>query len=88
MTKSYRSRVGPKGQVVILKRLRERYGIKEGRLVEQVATSRGLLLIPVSGEQLMKDLETVAKEIGRIWPPGKSAVEVIREERDKRWSRK
>ncbi len=88
MTKPYRSKVGPKGQVVILKKLRERYGIKEGRLVEQVETSRGLLLLPVSGEKLMMDLEAVAREIGRIWPPGKSAVEAIRQERDKRWSRK
>jgi len=88
MTKPHRSRVGPKGQVVILKELREKYGIREGRLVEQVPTARGLLLIPVPAEQLMKELDSVAKDIGGAWPKGKSAAEVVREEREKQWPRK
>ncbi|OFX15151.1 hypothetical protein A3K71_02880 [archaeon RBG_16_50_20] len=88
MTRTHRSRVGPKGQVVILKELRDKYGIREGRLVEQVPTSRGLLLVPVPAEQLMKELDSVAKAIGSAWPKGKSAVEAVREERDKQWPRK
>ena len=76
--------MGPKGQVVILKDLRERFGIKEGKLVEQVPTSRGLLLVPVAAEQLLKDLDSVARDIGSAWPKGKSAAEAIREEREKR----
>lgn len=88
MTKAHRSRVGPKGQVVILKELREKYGIREGRLLEQVPTSRGLLLVPVSGEHLIKELDSIAGEIGRAWPGRKSAVETIREGREKQWPRK
>jgi AbrB family looped-hinge helix DNA binding protein len=84
MTGRHRSRVGPKGQVVILKDFRERFGIKEGKLVEQVPTSKGLLLIPVAAEQLLKDLDHVARDIGSAWPKGKSAAEAIREEREKR----
>ena len=84
MTGRYRSRVGPKGQVVILKALRERFGIKEGKLVEQVPTSKGLLLVPVAAEQLLKDLDSVARDVGSAWPKGKSAAEAIREEREKR----
>jgi bifunctional DNA-binding transcriptional regulator/antitoxin component of YhaV-PrlF toxin-antitoxin module len=74
--------------VVILKELRDKYGIREGELLEQVPNSRGLLLVPVPAEQLMKELDSVAKDIGRAWPKGKSAVEVVREERDKQWPRK
>ena len=84
MTGRHRSRVGPKGQVVILKDFRERFGIKEGKLVEQVPTSKGLLLVPVAAEQLLKGLDTVARDIGSAWPKGKSAAEAIREEREKR----
>jgi AbrB family looped-hinge helix DNA binding protein len=84
MTGRHRSRVGPKGQVVILKDLRERFGIKEGKLVEQVPTSKGLLLVPVAAEQLLKELDSVARDIGSAWPKGKSAAEAIREEREKR----
>jgi AbrB family looped-hinge helix DNA binding protein len=84
MTGRHRSRVGPKGQVVILKDFRERFGIKEGKLVEQVPTSKGLLLVPVAAEQLLKELDSVARDIGSAWPKGKSAAEAIREEREKR----
>lgn len=88
MTPGHRSKVGPKGQVVILKDFRERFGIREGKLVEQIPTSKGLLLVPVAAEQLLKDLDSAARDIGNAWPRGKSAVEAIREEREKRWSRK
>jgi AbrB family looped-hinge helix DNA binding protein len=84
MTGRHRSRVGPKGQVVILKDLRERFGIKEGKLVEQVPTSKGLLLVPVAAEQLLEDLDSVARDIGSAWPKRKSAAEAIKEEREKR----
>lgn len=83
MTLTHRSKVGAKGQVVISKQLREKYGIKEGGIVEQIPTSRGLLLAPVSGEALLEELEALAKEIGKAWPRGKSAVEAVREDREK-----
>lgn len=41
-------------------------------------TSRGLLLVPVPAEQLVKELDSVAKDIGRAWSKGNSAVEVVR----------
>ena len=88
MTVSYRSRVGSKGQVVVLKELREKYGIKEGGLVEQIPTDRGVLLIPVSAGGLLKELDEVAEQIGKTWPREVSAVEAIREDREKRWLKK
>ncbi len=79
----HRSRVGPKGQVVIAKELRQRHGIKEGGLVEQVSTEKGVLLVPMRVEKLLGDLDDVAKEIGEAWPKGVSSVEAIRQDRGK-----
>ncbi len=79
----HRSRVGPKGQVVIAKELRQRHGIKEGGLVEQVSTEKGVLLVPMRVEKLLGDLDDVAKEIGEGWPKGVSSVEAIRQDRGK-----
>lgn len=66
---------------MIEKGLRERYGIKEGGLVEQIPTEGGILLVPVSVEGLLGELEEVAERVGRVWPKGVSSVEAIREDR-------
>ena len=88
MTGKYRSKVGPKGQVVVVKELREKYGIKEGGLVEQISTEKGVLLIPLSADDLLKELDEVAEDIGKTWPKEVSAAEAIREDREKRWLKK
>ena len=88
MTDEHRTRVGQKGQVVIVKKLREKHGIKEGGLVEQISTDKGVLLIPISVDDLLKELDTVADEVGKTWPSGVSAVEAVREDREKRWLKK
>ena len=84
----YRSKIGPKGQVVILKEIREKLGLKEGKLVEQISTDRGVLIIPVSADDLLKELDAVAERIGEAWPKDVSAVEAVREDREKGWSKK
>ena len=88
MTERYRSRVGRKGQVVIAKQLREKHGIREGGLVEQVSTDKGILLVPVSIDGLLGRLDALAEEIGEVWPKGVSAVEAVRRDREERWSRR
>jgi len=88
MTERYRSKVGPKGQVVVVKELRKRYGIKASGLVEQVSTRRGVLLIPVSADGLLKELDAVAEEVGKTWPKEVSSVKAVREDREKRWLKK
>ena len=88
MTERHRSRVGPKGQVVVVKELREKYGIKEGGVVEQVSTERGVLLVPVSAGGLLKELDAVAERVGKVWPRGVSAVEAVDEDREKRCLKK
>lgn len=84
MTEKYRTKVGSKGQVVVAKELREKYGIKEGGLVEQISTEKGVLLIPLPAENLLKELDDVAEAIGKAWPKKVSAVEAIREDRERR----
>jgi len=88
MTEKYRSRVGRKGQVVVAKQLREKHGIKEGGLVEQISTDKGVLLAPVSVDDLLEGLDALAGEIGEAWPKDVSAVEAVRQDREKQWSRK
>ena len=88
MTEKYRSKVGPKGQVVVVKELRKKHGIKEGGLVEQISTEKGVLLIPLSANDLLKELDDVAEDIGKTWPKEVSTVEAIREDREKRWLKK
>lgn len=61
------SRVGPKGQVVIPKPLRQRFRVEPGDEVDFVATDEGVLVVPVSeaaslkgalrGVELVHDLE-------------------------------
>lgn len=75
------SRVGQKGQVVVVKELREKHGIKPGGLVRQVSTEKGVLLIPVSVDDLVKELDEVAEEVGKTWSKKTSAVAAIREDR-------
>jgi len=87
MTK-YGSKIGPKGQVVILKEIREKLGLKEGSLVEQTSTDEGVLTVPVSADDLLRQLDAMAEKIGEAWPEGISAVEAVREDREKEWSKK
>jgi len=84
----YRSKIGSKGQVVILKEIREKLGLKEGNLVEQIPTDKGVLIVPVSADDLLRELDAVAEKIGEAWPRGISAVEAVREDREKQWSKK
>jgi len=88
MTQRYRSKVGEKGQVVVAKRLREKHGIKEGCLVEQISTDKGVLLVPVSVEELLEEFDAVAGEIGEVWPKDVSSVEAVKQDREKHWSKK
>jgi AbrB family looped-hinge helix DNA binding protein len=85
MTKSDRadhlySKVGPKGQVVISKRLRDKYSIKPGKQVEQIETKEGVLIKSVP---LLEDWTRLSHRIGKKWPRNISSVQSIREDREK-----
>ncbi|MBI2185240.1 MAG: AbrB/MazE/SpoVT family DNA-binding domain-containing protein [Thaumarchaeota archaeon] len=82
-TTRHRSRIGPKGQVVVAKELRRKHGLKEGGLVEQVSTEQGVLLVPLQTEKLLDELDNAAKEIAETWPRKVSAVQAIRQDRER-----
>ncbi|MFQ6086156.1 MAG: AbrB/MazE/SpoVT family DNA-binding domain-containing protein [Candidatus Bathyarchaeia archaeon] len=80
---AYRSKVGPKGQIVIQKALRKRYEIREGNMIEQIPTEEGVLIRPIKGNALLRDLDKVARAVGETWPSGLTSVEAVREDRKK-----
>jgi len=63
-------------------------GLKKGELVEQILTDKGVLIVPVSADDLLKELDSMAERMGEAWPKGVSAVEAVREDREKQWSKK
>jgi bifunctional DNA-binding transcriptional regulator/antitoxin component of YhaV-PrlF toxin-antitoxin module len=70
--------VGQKGQVTLIKGLREKYGIAPGTVVEEVETDEGILIRPVANpfERWTKLKRTISER----WPDI-SAVQAIREDR-------
>jgi len=75
------SKVGPKGQVVISKRLRKKYSIEPGRQVEQIEVDGGIL---IKAADLTKDWKSISIRVGKKWPKNTTSVQSIREDRDKK----
>lgn len=81
MTITAVSRVGPKGQIVLKKKLREGLGLKEGQVVEERLTPEGILVTPVDAEKLIKSFDDLAAKVSAKWPKGLDSVEAVRRER-------
>ena len=75
------TKIGPKGQVVLRKDLREALGIKPGEIIRQELTPEGILVKPIEKAEIIKRVNLLSKKIGRSWPKGLSAVQLMREER-------
>lgn len=70
--------VGQKGQVTLIKRLREKFDISPGMLVEEIETDEGILIKPVPNQ--FERWKKLKEKISRRWPDS-SAVQAIREDR-------
>ena len=81
MTNNEVSKVGPKGQVVLKKRLRDKIGLREGMLVEERLTQGGILIKPVEARKVMDGIDEIAKKLSEKWPKGLTPVEAVRRER-------
>ena len=81
MTLTAVSKIGPKGQIVLKKRLRDELGLKEGQMVEEKLIKEGILVTPIDGEKLIKSLEETAAIVSAKWPKGLDSVEAVRQER-------
>ncbi len=81
MTINSVSKIGPKGQIVLKKKLRDRLGLKEGMLVEERLLSNGILIKLVETEKILEDMEIIAKKVSKKWPKDIDSVEAVRRER-------
>ena len=81
MTLTAVSKIGPKGQIVLKKKLREELGLKEGQVVEERLTPEGILVTPVDAEKLIKLFDELAAKVSAKWPKGLDSVEAVRRER-------
>ncbi len=81
MTTKTVSRIGPKGQLVLKKKLRDKIGLKEGMLIEEELTKDGILIRPVEVAAILKEIEEVAEEVAEKWPKDLDSVEAVRRER-------
>jgi len=76
------TRLGSKSQIVLRKDIREALGLRPGSLVKLRKSDQHLELRAVKKEEMIREVENIAKMIGKKWPKGKTSVDLIREERD------
>jgi AbrB family looped-hinge helix DNA binding protein len=81
MTITAVSKIGPKGQIVLKKKLRAEFGLREGEMVEAQVTREGILIKRFDAEKLLASIDKTAKKLSAMWPKGLTAVEAIRRER-------
>jgi AbrB family looped-hinge helix DNA binding protein len=81
MTLTAVSKIGPKGQIVLKKKLRDEVGLEEGAMVEEQVTKEGILIKRFDADKLMKLLDETAKMVSAKWPKGLTSVEAVRRER-------
>ena len=81
MTMNAVSRIGPKGQIVLRKSLREEAGFWEGAMVEEKVTKEGILIKLFDADKLLASINETAKKLSEKWPKGLTAAEAVRRER-------
>jgi AbrB family looped-hinge helix DNA binding protein len=76
------TRIGPKGQIVLKKEIRKALGIREGTLLRTKLMDKKIIITPFDWDKEMKEVEKIAKEVGKKWPKGLTSVDVIKEQRE------
>ena len=74
-------KVGPKGQITLIKKLRDKYGIEPGSLVEEIEADNGILIKPV--ESSLKRWKELKENVTKKWPSDVSSTQAIQEDRTK-----
>lgn len=77
----YLTRLGTKGQIVLKKDVRKTLHIKPGSLIRVFTTGDEGKFRPVSKEDMIAEVERIAKIAGKRWPKGKTSVDLVREQR-------
>ena len=81
MTLTAVSKIGPKGQIVLKKKIRAELGLKEGTMVEEQVIKEGILIKRFDAEKLLESFDRTAKKLAAVWPKGLTAAEAVRRER-------
>lgn len=74
-------KVGPKGQITLIKKLRDKYGIEPGSLVEEIEVDDGILIKPI--ESSLKRWKNLKEKVSKKWPSDTSSIQAIQEDRTK-----
>lgn len=74
-------KVGPKGQVTLIKKIREKFGIELGSLIEEIEVEDGILIKPI--EASFKKWKSLKEKVSKKWPSEISSVQAIQEDRTK-----
>lgn len=74
-------KLGPKGQILLKKELREKYGLKPGCYIETIGSTKGILIKPVDINKELLDVQNIRKNISKHWPKHIDSVEAVREQR-------
>ena len=74
-------KVGPKGQITLIKKLRDKYGIEPGSLVDEIEVDDGILIKPI--ESSLKRWKNLKEKVSKKWPADTSSIQAIQEDRTK-----
>jgi len=74
-------KVGPKGQITLIKKLRDKYGIEPGSLVDEIEVDDGILIKPI--EASLKRWKNLKEKVSKKWPSEISSTQAIQEDRTK-----
>lgn len=74
-------KVGPKGQITLIKKLRDKYGIEPDSLVEEIGVEDGILIKPI--ESSLKRWKILKEKVSKEWPSDTSSEQAIQEDRTK-----
>ncbi|MBI4147795.1 AbrB/MazE/SpoVT family DNA-binding domain-containing protein [Candidatus Woesearchaeota archaeon] len=74
-------KVGPKGQILLKKSLREATGIQPGGVVLQELTGKGVLIKRLDSVALVSDVEAIAAKVRKRWPRELDCVSAVRADR-------
>jgi AbrB family looped-hinge helix DNA binding protein len=76
------TRLGPKGQVVLRKEIRTALGLEPGSMVKLRRIDNKVIVKPVKKEEIVAEVERIARMVSKKIPKGRTSVDIIREQRD------
>ncbi len=76
------ARMGTKGQIVLKKDVRTLLGVHPGSLLKVSATKHEGKIEPVKNEDMIAEVERIARMVSKHIRKGRTSVDIIRDQRD------